>query len=82
MSRATLGVIVGNRDFFPGPDAPATLFDPSDLDHAERFHRAVLEESDMARLARVQRAREWLTEHHSAEHEARALERAWQAALP
>jgi glycosyltransferase involved in cell wall biosynthesis len=73
--------VLGNRDFFGGADAPATLFDPADFDHAERFHRAVLGESDVARLDRVRRAREWLTEHHSAAHEARALERAWQTAL-
>jgi glycosyltransferase involved in cell wall biosynthesis len=73
--------VLGNRDFFEGDDAPATLFEPADLEHAERFHRAVLEESDLARLARVQQARAWLEKHHSAELEARALERAWAAAL-
>ena len=74
--------VLGNRDFFEAPDSPATLFDPADLEGAERFHRAVFEESDEERRLRVECAREWLRRNHSAGHEARALERAWAAALP
>jgi len=70
--------VPGNRDLLTEPGAAGLLFDPSDRDGIEAFHRALFDDDPAERLAR---ARAWLAAHHAPDAEAAALRSAWRRAL-
>lgn len=70
--------IPGNREMVGATGALGTLFDPDDRAGAEAFHRALLEEGEADRRARIERARAHLREHHDPAVEARKLEDVWR----
>jgi glycosyltransferase involved in cell wall biosynthesis len=70
--------IPGNHELLCERGAPGTLFEPDDFDGAERFHRALLTETDATRAARIAAGHAWLKRKHDPAAEARALERVWR----
>jgi len=73
--------IAGNHELMHEEGAPGVLFDAADLDGAERFHRALLTETEATRAARIANGHAWLERYHDPAAEARALERVWRSAV-
>jgi len=71
--------IPGNHELLSEDGAPEGLFDPQDLDFAERFHKDLLTETPEQRRARIEAGRAWLRRLHDPAQEARALEEVWQS---
>jgi len=69
--------VIGNREMLP----PECLFDARDEELIVAFHRALLAESAADRRTRAAAGIRRLRERHDPSDEARALERAWAAAL-
>ncbi len=72
--------IPGNHELLHEEGAPGVLFAAADVDGAERFHRALLAETEAARAARIAAGHAWLRRSHDPAAEARALEHAWRTA--
>jgi len=73
--------VPGNHELLHEEGAPGVLFDAADLDGAERFHRALLTETEATRTARIAGGHAWLRRYHDPAAEARALERVWRNAV-
>jgi glycosyltransferase involved in cell wall biosynthesis len=73
--------VPGNRELLGEEGAVGTLFDPADTDAAERFHRALLAETEKFRRARVESGLRWLRRAHSPEAEVTPLLHAWRCCL-
>jgi glycosyltransferase involved in cell wall biosynthesis len=73
--------IPGNHELLREQGAPGVLFDAADIDGAERFHRALLTETEAVRAARIAAGHAWLARHHDPGAEARALERVWRGVV-
>jgi glycosyltransferase involved in cell wall biosynthesis len=71
--------IPGNHELLHEEGAPGVLFDAVDVDGAERFHRALLTETEATRAARIAAGHAWLKRHHDPVVEARALEQVWRS---
>ena len=73
--------IPGNHELLHEEGAPGVLFDAADVDGAERFHRALLTETEATRTSRIAAGHAWLRRHHDPAAEARALERVWRGVV-